>query len=58
MPIARESGDVAAPSAAAAPFRLEAADALVAIVSVATRSMAAAWLWIVPRMIGQVFLRP
>ena len=32
--------------------------ALVAIASVATRSMAAVWLWILPMMVGQVFLRP
>jgi len=32
--------------------------ALVATVSVATHSMAAVWLWIVPMMVGQVFLRP
>jgi len=31
---------------------------LIAIVSVATRSMAAVWLWIVPMMVGQLFLRP
>ena len=32
--------------------------ALVVIASVATRSMAAVWLWILPMMVGQVFLRP
>lgn len=32
--------------------------ALVVIVSIATRSMAAVWLWILPMMVGQVFLRP
>ena len=32
--------------------------ALVALVSITTRSMAAVWLWIVPMMVGQVFLRP
>ena len=32
--------------------------ALVATVSVATHSMAAVWLWTVPMMVGQIFLRP
>lgn len=32
--------------------------ALVAIVSIVTRSMAAVWLWVVPVMVGQLFLRP
>ena len=32
--------------------------AFVAVVSVSTQSMAAVWLWIVPMMVGQVFLRP
>ena len=32
--------------------------ALVVIASVATRSTAAVWLWILPMMVGQVFLRP
>ena len=32
--------------------------ALVVIVSISTRSMAAVWLWAVPMMVGQFFLRP
>ena len=32
--------------------------AVVVAVSIATRSLAALWLWVVPVMIGQLFLRP